>query len=216
MPKILIYIFTLCCFIINTNIVIAQNNNTPNSSDGLNKVDKDQKKTGTWYEKVEPLRGEPGHHYFGNYLNGKKEGLWYKMDFNGNIISIEMFKNDVRNGISQYFENGKLICTGNWRGLNPIHKYDTVLVIHPTTDEHYYVAVPSEKGSVEHGLWRYYDPKTGQLNKEIEFQVGYVISSNSFEVYTKPDSIEIKRIEKILPHNNKNHYKPPTGKGKKI
>jgi antitoxin component YwqK of YwqJK toxin-antitoxin module len=194
-----------------TKIEIPQN-----TGNGLNQYNTAKQKNGTWYESVEPLRGEPGHHYFGNYINGRKEGLWYKMDFNGNILNIEMFRNNVRNGMSQYFENGKLISTGIWRGLNPKYAYDTVLVVDIVNGNDFYVAVPSEKGSVEHGTWRYYDPNSGQLMKEIEFQVGYIISTTSFEVKSTLDSTTIKNIENSLPHNKKIYYKPPAGKGKKL
>src|SRR5690606_16139453 len=158
----------------------AQNNskkiepiNQSSNATPINQFNNAKQKHGIWYEQFEALRGEPGYHYFGNYINGKKEGLWYKMDFNVNVLTIEMIQNHVRNSIAQYCENGKLICTGNWRGLNPKYEFDTVLVVDTITEDHYYVAVPSEKGSVEHGIWRYYDARSGQLVKEIDYQVGY-------------------------------------------
>lgn len=169
-----------------------------------------------WYEYVAPLRGEVGFHYFGKYAAGKRIGNWQKMDTKGRMISNEHFRNNILHGPSTYYENGQLVATGNWRGLNPQYPYDTIPVINIATGIEDTVIVPSEYGALEHGLWRYYSPVSGMLIKEVEYQVGTIIKQQEF--YTLPivDSAQIKKIDAHLPHNKKSFYKPPAGRGSQI
>lgn len=199
-----------CCLFFITNAVAQQKNAT------INQYNNKKQKEGMWYEYVAPLRGEPGYHYFGKYSDGKKIGNWQKLDIEGRMISNEHYRNDILNGPAQYYENGQLVATGNWRGLNPQYKFDTIPVLVLATGLEDTVIVPSEYGALEHGTWRYYSPVTGMLIREVEFQVGTVIKEQHF--YTAPivDSNQIKKIDAALPHNRKNIYKPPTGKGSQI
>lgn len=188
----------------------------PSKDANINQYNKQQQKDGVWYEYVAPLRGESGYHYFGKYAAGKRIGNWQKIDAEGRMISNEHFRNDILHGTAMYYENGNLVATGNWRGLNPQYPFDTIPVINIATGLEDTVIVPSEYGALEHGLWRYYSPVTGMLIKEVEYQVGTIIKQQEF--YTLPivDSAQIKKIDANLPHNKKSYYKPPAGRGSQI
>lgn len=194
------------------------NNNKTSSTDqhqdSLNKTDTQNRKQGMWFYSHEALRGEPAYMEFGNYQDGRKSGLWYKVDKFGQLMAIENFSNDVLNGTSHYYQNGRLVCTGNYRGLNPDNKYDSIYVTNPVTYLDTLVIVPSEKGSLKHGTWRYYNPMTGQLEREEEYQVDDLISSKRFTISSTLDSNYIKRREAEMPHNKfpkgtKPSHKPP-------
>lgn len=182
--------------------------------DSLNKTDGKNRKQGTWFYKFEALRGEPAYAEFGNYKDDLRVGLWYKLDSEQRLMSIENYSRGVLNGTAQYYENGKLICIGTYRGLNPDVKFDSIWVTDPVTEYQELVAVPSEKGTMKHGLWRYYDPETGQMVKEEEYQVDDLIGKREFHFVSKSDSIRVERRNANLPHTKKRTYKPPAGKVK--
>ncbi len=208
----------LCVLPAEAQINHQSNNkdNTPREEhqDSLNKTDGQNRKQGMWFYSHEALRGEPAYMEFGSYQDGRKSGLWYKVDKFGQLMAIENFSNNVRNGTSQYYQNGRLVCTGNYRGLNPDNKFDSIYVTNPITYLDTLVIVPSEKGSLKHGTWRYYNPVTGQLEREEEYQVDDLISSKRFTIASTLDSNYIKKREAELPHNKfpkgiKPSHKPP-------
>lgn len=175
---------------------------TDDHHDGLNQVDQHNLKQGTWFTNHKALRGEPAFMEFGNYSDNQKSGLWYKLDDNGQLMAIQNYRKGVLDGQSQFYENGKLVCIGTYRGLNPDTKYDSIWVTDPGTQLDSLVVVPSERGSLKHGLWRYYDPLTGQLTMEEEYQVDDLLYRKRFEVVsTQTDSLYIRNIQKNMPHN---------------
>lgn len=182
--------------------------------DSLNKKDSRNRKQGTWFSKVAPLRGEPGYMYFGNYLDNERQGAWYKLDVEGRLVSIEHFKKGILDGQSQFYEKGKLICIGQYRGFDGRRNLDSVWVTDPITLLDTLVAVSNYQGALKHGMWRYYDPVTGQLVKEEEYQVDDLIHERTFQHTSTTDSVRMEQRKEQLPHNKKSYYKPPTGKGK--
>lgn len=200
----------------------AQKNNAKSKSnavteehhDNLNKRDAKGRKQGIWFNRQEPLRGEPGYMEFGSYQDDRKTGLWYKLDDLARLMAIENFTKGVLNGESQYYDKGRLVCIGNYRGLNPDSKFDSFYVTNPLTYLDSMVVIPSERGSLKHGLWRYYDPLTGQLKLEEEYQVDDLIRKKEFFISSTEDSSYIKKREDELPHNQhprgiKPSHKPP-------
>jgi hypothetical protein len=212
------YFFRHCgllCSIVLSTIVPSFAQATPDSSSpSLNIIDAMGRKDGLWYTQSKPAFGEPGIIVLGNYDHGKKTGLWYTSDDIGNMISIESYKHDVRDGESKYFEGGKLSAVGHYRGLNPSELLDTFMIVHPETEEQKWVAVPFDRGSVRHGSWRFYDPISGRLIKEEYYQMDLLITQKEF-LMTAADSVYYKNRNRFLPHEN-NGKSNLNIKGKKI
>ena len=147
----------------------------PPEASHLNKVDVKGKKHGLWLTTKPPRMGEPGINEFGNYEHGEKYGMWYKIDDKGDLVAIESFRHDVLDGEVKYYDQGKLYCIGHYRGLNPKNKFDTIVIMHPVTQEEEYRIIPTDNGSLRHGSWKYYDPQNGYLVKEEEYQVDELV-----------------------------------------
>jgi hypothetical protein len=177
----------------------------------LNQFDAKGKRNGLWWLSQPERMGEPAYTEFGTYYHGAKIGAWYKMDGEGNVTAIENFKDNELNGEAKYFEQGHLYCTGNYRGLNPQYAYDTVVVVDPVSGLESLRAVPSEKGHVRHGIWRFYDPQTGRLIREEEYQVDDLIYRKEFGL-TKADSLYYQQRVQALPHNQNVKYEPPANR----
>jgi antitoxin component YwqK of YwqJK toxin-antitoxin module len=156
--------------------------------------------------------GEPGVNEFGNYDHGIKVGNWYKVDNGGDLVSIEAYRNDVLDGEVKYYDQGKLYCVGHYRGLNPKYAFDTIVVTHPVTQEEEYKVVATDNGSLRHGTWKYYNPGTGSLIKEEEYQVDELVFHKEYEVSSKVDSVYMKKHEAMMPHNSGAKAKLPPGK----
>jgi hypothetical protein len=173
-----------------------------NAEEKINQTDAQGRPDGLWYTHTAAAKGEPEQATFGSYDHGKKTGLWYVSDGKGNISSIETFRFDVRDGEVKYFENGQLTCVGHYRGLNPKQAVDTMLLTDPVTGEDYWVSVPTERGSVRHGSWRFYDELTGRLIREEQYQIDELIYRKDFSV-SPSDSAYYETRNKLLPHQGK-------------
>jgi len=195
--------------------LFAQNNKgnlKVKKEDHLNKTDKYHQKQGLWYIKKEELRGEPAYTTFGNYEDNKKQGLWYKLDKDGQLISIENFRNGLLNGNAQYYENGHLSVIGNYRSLEQNKQLDSIWVTDPITLYDTLVVIPSETGFVKHGLWRYYNPLTGQLISEETYQIDQLLKKVDYSSVSNLDSTFIKKRIESMPHNKYPKNKNPEGK----
>jgi hypothetical protein len=177
----------------------------------INKLDAQGKKHGMWMIKQEARMGEPAHSEFGTYSHGRKFGQWYRMNADGEVVAMEHFRNNTLDGEVKYFEEGRLTAVGNYRGLNQDRTTDTIMVEHPLTGEQSLVAVSTERGSLRHGKWRFYDAESGRLIKEEEYQVDNLISSRDFTM-SHQDSLYYYHRAAKLPHNKKKPAKAPTGK----
>jgi hypothetical protein len=177
----------------------------------VNKTDTHGRRTGLWWIVTPARMGEPETTEYGNYDHGRKIGTWYKMGSEGDLVSAENYRNNVLDGEVKYYERGQLSIIGHYRGLNPNYEYDTVVVTDPTTGIERLVSIPTERGTLRHGIWRYYNPETGRLIAEEEYQVDDLIYKKE-TMLTREDSLYYRMREKKLPHNTGKLYKPPAGK----
>jgi len=176
--------------------VFAQTNSVPKD---VNQYDEHGKAHGLWYTFTDANKGEPAEAILGTYEHGNKTGLWYVSDGIGNIRSIETFRHNVRDGEVKYFENGQMTCVGHYRGLNPKLAFDTVLIVDPITGDEKLVSIPTERGSVRHGRWRFYDEISGRLIREEEYQIDELVYKVDFAM-SSADSSYIQTRNKFLPH----------------
>lgn len=188
----------------NKNVVNKdQKSVSSDNSSSLNKNDEQGKPNGWWFENVAAKMGEPAYTMFGVYLHGKKEGLWYKLDDQNRILAIETYKDNYLNGSVQYYENGRLSVTGQYINLDRSHSLDSIWVTDPISQLDTLVAVPREKNSVMHGVWRYYDTQTGALQYENIFRADELIRRREVQTISNSDSLYIQERIKSLPHNKK-------------
>jgi hypothetical protein len=182
------------------------------SEENLNKKDAKNRKQGMWFYERPAQFGDPGFYEFGAYENDKKTGMWYKVSHSKELMAIENYKLDVLDGPAQYFEGGNLAATGNYRGIFTTHKYDSFMVRNPANDLDTLIILPAETGYTKHGLWRFYDSRSGQLVLEQEYQVDFLIRERRFETV---GSIKNKNISvPKLPHEGGKTRGWSTGKGK--
>lgn len=177
----------------------------------INRHDEHGKEHGLWYSYMGADKGEPEQTTIGHYDHGNRTGIWYVNDGKGNLTSIETFKLNVRDGEVKYFENGQLTCVGHYRGLNPSVEIDTVHIVDPITGDEKWVSVATERGSVKHGSWRFYDELTGRLIKEEQYQVDELIYKKDFSI-SPADSAHYQNRNKRLPHAG--NTLPPVSKFK--
>jgi len=183
----------------------------PERDEKVNLYDEQGKKHGTWVTSTGPQKGEPAFSEFGRFEHGKKLGPWYKITREGELIAIEHFKNDLLDGEVKYYDRGKLYCSGHYHGLNPVQEFDTIVVIHPETYLESYRVVASDKGTVKHGTWKYFDPATGHTLREEEYQVDELVFRKDFGP-APADSAFIKKREMSLPHKKGKKAAAPPGK----
>jgi hypothetical protein len=184
----------------------------PSEKTHINQYDEKGKKQGLWLNTTAARMGEPGTNEFGNYDHGKKYGIWYKIDDQGDLVSIETFRNNVLDGEVKYYNMGRLYCIGHYRGLTPTQKYDTIMVMHPITHEEAYKVISTENGTMRHGTWQYFNPQSGQLVREEEYQVDELVYKKDYEVSAARDSAYMKQHIEALPHNQGKIASPPPGK----
>lgn len=173
----------------------------------LNQYDSRGMKDGLWLNRMPERKGEAGYNEFGNYYKGEKTGLWYKMDGEGDLMAIENYKRDYYDGQVKYFTNGQLSVVGMYHALNPDVVVDTIMVTEPVTGMQELVAVKADRGTVRHGTWRFYDQRTGRLEKVEEYQVDNLIYEEYFPM-SKADSLYYEKRNTNLPHMKKGSDKP--------
>jgi hypothetical protein len=173
--------------------------------DTINRIDRNGKAQGPWIMEVGAYKGEDGYLEYGNYEDGLKEGTWRKLSDEDLPLAIETYRRGVLNGEVKYYTKGRLTCVGHYRGLNPLQKMDTIWVEDAVTGAELMRVIETERGSLRHGQWLYYDELNGRLLRQEEYQVDDLIASRNFE---SMDSAAIQKRIKGLPHNDK-HYKAP-------
>ncbi len=184
---------------------------TGNNSDSLQKhkpinlFDQEGRRTGLWLIAHEEKMSEEAYFEFGSYDAGHKTGLWYKVDQVESLLAIENYRNDVLHGEAKYFDHGLLICIGHYRGLNSANANDTIMVKDPVSDTFVQRIIPTDRGSLKHGVWKYYDEETGKLVKEEEYQVDELIYHKEFHPVKKA-------TEKEVASYKRQKYRPPAGK----
>lgn len=177
---------------------LAQTVKAQKEQPSLNQTDSKGNRIGTWWIKMPEHMGEPAYSQIGNYDHGRKIGTWYKIDDLGDMMAVENYKNNVLDGEAKYYEQGKLTCIGHYRGLNPAYEYDTVMIKDPETDREFLKAIPTDKGTLRHGMWRYYDVMTGRLVREEEYQVDDLIYSKDFAAAPRDSTYYKQRTEMLM------------------
>lgn len=140
--------------------------------DTLNRIDQQGRKQGPWVIHVDELRGERGYEEEGIFLNDVKEGAWRRFSLEGDLIAVENFRFGYKDGKNVYFNyQGEPLREENWRAIDPQNPYDTVAVydvLDPTKVVKRMV-VKVEPNSYKHGVWRYFDPQRGTVEKVEEW-----------------------------------------------
>lgn len=167
----------------------------------INQLDAQGRPDGVWFTFTPAAKGEPAASTLGTYEHGNKTGLWYESDGKGNVSKIETYKMNFRDGEAKYFENGQLTCIGHYRGLNPQIAMDTFMISDPITGDEKIVSVPTERGSVRHGSWRFYDELTGRLVREEQYQIDELIYKKDFSI-SPADSAHYQTRNRLLPHQS--------------
>lgn len=185
--------------------LFAQTSTTYNQSDSLGR------RTGQWINRFPAQMGEDPYAEWGSYDRGRKFGPWYRFDGNARVVSIENFRNGVRDGEAKYFENGTMVAAGAFRGLNPDQKYDTIWVLDPVKDIEIRRILPTEQGSLRHGIWRFYDARTGRLTREVDYVLDEIVEKKEFAI-APVDSAWYKKREADLPHIRGRESRLPRGR----
>lgn len=161
--------------------------------DTINRLDMQSRKQGPWVNRYEELRGEPGFEEQGYFVNDKKDGLWLKFTLMGDKIAEENYRWGNLNGKSRYFNNtGFLVREESWRAIDPSKDMDTVDVydIKDPTKVIDRVVVKLEGQTNKHGLWTYYDPEWGTIQRTERYWLNKLKTGNG-----DGDDDEIKPID---------------------
>ncbi len=217
MNKTIVFVFLISflgTFSLNAqklNIAKKKIENTA-PDDNLNKRNAKNQKQGMWFFDKPVHFGDPGFYEFGSFQDDLKTGLWYKLTKDQQLIAIEHYKFNVLDGPAQYFENGKLASVGTYRGIFTPYAFDTFIVTDPISFADSTVIIPAERGYTKHGTWRYYDPASGHLIMEREYQVDIVLKEKRFELPLPKINGKVQQPK--LPHEGGKDKGWNTGKGK--
>ena len=129
----------------------------------------------------------------------------------GDLIAVENYRWGNKDGKNAYFTStGQLLREESWKAVNPDNPYDTVAVydlVDPTKIiDHRIVKVDGY--TLKHGLWTFYDPLSGRVDKTehwyhdkpasetadgdlapIDVANGTKAKSDSLKKYPKPQAI---------------------------
>jgi hypothetical protein len=144
------------------------------NGDTLNCVDMKGLKQGKWVIKVPDLRGERGYEEEGEFKDGNKEGVWRRYNLVGDLIALENYRWGYKDGRNYYFTyQGQPQREETWRAIDPKNPYDTVDVIDPNDQSKILrkEIVKLEPTSYKHGVWRYFDPRTGAVEETVEWHL---------------------------------------------
>jgi len=166
--------------------------------DTINAIDKNDLKQGKWVIHVDEIRGEPGYEEEGEFVKGKKEGIWRQYSLTGDIIAVEFYKLGGKHGIQQYYTYlGDLIRQESWKGYDPEAPYDTVAVYGDGNNEIVdYKIIKAEQYSVKHGEWKYFEAGSGRLVKVEKYDRGLLETPGSVAKTTAPAIDKSKKVEK--------------------
>ena len=211
--KNILYFFLPVMACLLATAISAQNKSYKISAKGdtINVVNAKGLKTGKWVNRVEALRGEPGYEEEGIYKDGAKEGPWRMYTLEGDLLGIENYKNGGKDGVQQYYTYlGDLVREESWRGYDPEHPYDTVAIYGTGSNEIVeYRIVKAEQYSVKQGTWRYYEPGTGILTKEEEWERNNIVrpKMKTMETATTTEKKKIEKTAEMLEWERKNKGK---------
>ncbi len=169
--------------------------------DTINRIDALKRRQGTWLLFTPSHYGEAGYYEYGSFTNDLKQGLWISYDEQGRKLATENYKNGLRHGEASYYDEGKLYCAGQYLALRSQYEYDTIQVEDPISNTFKPVVIKSNRGSVRHGYWTYYNTSTRQVERVQEYQADEIIYDKEYK--EKVDSIAIQQKMKTWPHVGK-------------
>ncbi|GBL36221.1 hypothetical protein EMGBS15_18160 [Filimonas sp.] len=173
------------------------------NGDTINKVDSHDMQQGKWLIEHPAHYEETGTMEVGNFENGIRSGTWKTYTMQGLLESEENFKKGLKDGEARYYVEGGLYCIGNYLALNAKQLYDTVMVEDAVTNEFRPIKIKTDVGSIRHGMWTFYEPRTKQIKRVVEYQADDVVSDSSYNTLTKTDSLFILAKMKSFPHVTK-------------
>ncbi len=169
--------------------------------DTINKIDQDNLRQGKWYEVQASAYGNEGFYAVGYYADNKKYGTWRSYTTTGIIMVEENYKNGYRHGKIKYYDNGYLVCSGQYLALNTKQPFDTIMVDNPDTDIAEPRVISTALGSVKHGFWVFYKIPSFEIDKVREYQLDEMIYEKDY--VSKADSAFIKKRQAVFPHKTK-------------
>ena len=167
-----ICLLTLCA--LSTTAQPWQKFSVTEEGDTLNRIDIKGLRQGPWLIRVEPLRLEPGYEEEGEFVDGKKQGVWKRYTLQGDMIAVERFREGYKDGLQTYFTRiGEPLREEHWKYVDPKNPYDTIDV--PDLDNPMLtksMIIKLESAEVRHGEWKYFDPTTGRVMKTEQYISG--------------------------------------------
>jgi antitoxin component YwqK of YwqJK toxin-antitoxin module len=169
--------YTICLLTLSALSTTAQTwqkFSVTEEGDTLNRIDIKGLRQGPWLIRVEPLRLEPGYEEEGEFVDGKKQGVWKRYTLQGDMIAVERFREGYKDGLQTYFTRiGEPLREEHWKYVDPKNPYDTIDV--PDLDNPMLtksMIIKLESAEVRHGEWKYFDPSTGRVMKTEQYISG--------------------------------------------
>lgn len=181
------------------------------SRSNVNRADADGRPHGMWMVSEDERMGEDAYIAFGNFDHGRKTGPWYKLTNDRQLLAMENYRDNLLDGEVKYYENGRMTCLGHYRSIDHTSGIDSVVVTNPVTGTESLRAVPKDKSTMRHGIWRFYDADNGRLLREEDYQADEMVFFKDFPM-SKEDSLYYTKRNEKMPHKKGSHYKPPASK----
>jgi hypothetical protein len=172
--------------------------------DTINRIDVIDRKQGPWVNRFETVRGEPGYEEEGWYEHNRKDGEWRMFSLQGDLVGVEFYKWGLKDSVCRYYsKHGELRAEQRWKALNPDKVYDTIYVEDPDKfDTYRAVVIKNEGASLKHGLWKYYDPETGEVARTESYTLGELDKNKT--VAAKTEKKPVEKPKEVLDFEKKN------------
>jgi hypothetical protein len=171
------------------------------NGDTLNCIDYKNKKDGKWINTIKEVRGEPGYEEEGNYVNGKKEGLWKRYSLEGDKLAEEYYRWGVKDGPSRFFKgiDEVLVREETWIALDPARIGEKIRVPDPKdpSGRKYIIKTITDEGvALRNGEWRYFDYETRRLVKTEMYYMDSMVQPTTKKPINPGDKKDPKKTEK--------------------
>ncbi len=204
MKKIVIYFILICAttnICAQTTIKLEPNQfELSVGGDTINRTDHNGNRIGVWSIYYESRFGDDSYYEVGTFSKNRKQGSWKTFSKNGLLLKETTYHNNYKNGESKFYEEGRLVCIGQYKALRTDVAYDTIEVENPVTHEYNERIIATSLGSVRHGLWVYYKPPFNEIRRIEEYQLDDLIYEQDYT--TKSDSIAIQNRLAKYPHTS--------------